>query len=60
MSINANITRVVSSSVGDNITGSFSKIYVMQAATFSRIDFGTDRGNKFKSKLYFVNCNLFK
>ena len=54
MSINANITRVVSSSLGvggnNPLTGSFSKIYVMEAATFSRIDFGTDRGNKFIDK----------
>ena len=54
MSINANITRVVSSSRGaggnNPLTGSFSKIYVMEAATFSRIDFGTNRGTRFEDQ----------
>ena len=48
MSINANITKVVSASVASPThTGSFCKMYVPVATVFSRIEFGTDHGTKF-------------
>ena len=48
MSINANITRVVSASVASPIhTGSFCKMYIPVATVFDRIEFGTNKGTKF-------------
>ena len=52
MSINANITRVVSASIGidgtsASYTGSFCKMYIPVATVFSRIEFGTNHGTKF-------------
>jgi len=48
MSINANITRVVSASaVSPRHTGSFTKLYILETTVFERIEFGTDKGTKF-------------
>ena len=48
MSINANITRVVSASVASPVhSGSFCKMYIPVATVFDRIEFGTNHGTKF-------------
>tara|TARA_B100000963_G_C22245946_1_gene502069 strand:+ start:213 stop:509 length:297 start_codon:yes stop_codon:yes gene_type:complete len=47
MSINANITRVVSASAATNYSGSFCKMYITEASVFDRIEFGTNHGTKF-------------
>ena len=47
MSINANITRVVSASIATNYSGSFCKMYIPVATVFDRIEFGTNKGTKF-------------
>ena len=48
MSINANITNVVSASVASPThTGSFCKMYIPVATVFDRIEFGTNKGTKF-------------
>ena len=48
MSINANITKVVSASVASPThTGSFCKMYIPVATVFERIEFGTNKGTKF-------------
>jgi hypothetical protein len=48
MSINANITRVVSASVANpEYTGSFTKLYIPVATVFERIEFGLSKDTKF-------------
>ena len=49
MSINANITRVISASAGAGAvqSGSFSKLYIIETAVFGKINFGTSHNTKF-------------
>ena len=47
MSINANITSVVSASAGSTHSGSFAKLYVTHATIFERIDFGYNHSTRF-------------
>ena len=43
MSLNANITRVISASAASEHTGSFVKLYCPVATTFTRIEFGKSK-----------------
>ena len=47
MSINANITRVVSASAGSIHSGSFAKLYVTHTTIFERIEFGTSKDTRY-------------
>ena len=47
MSINANITSVVSASAGSTHSGSFAKLYVTNTTVFERIDFGYNHSTRF-------------
>ena len=48
MSINANITRVISASAASpRHSGSFTKLYILETAVFERIEFGLSKDTKF-------------
>ena len=47
MSINANITSVVSASAGSTHSGSFAKLYVTHTTIFERIEFGTSKDTRY-------------
>lgn len=47
MSPNINVTRVISASAASEHTGSFAKLFCPVDTTFSRIEFGNSKTNKF-------------